>query len=473
MTSTLDTLPVVTTKTGVPGALAYFWEGAYIDPSDGLVQTRFLLTDRLAMTYQRAMSAKQGRWTASYFDTPAEAHAAFRAIGESTPTTFFVTELLVELTLADIAQVTTQAKRGTDTRFRATHHVENHQGVLQTELDVHGTPVYVQRAGDKGTANALSFDRDRWLRRFDRHFGDHTVLTLPDTGEGPDVEPTVEVEDPTPEPEPVPEPEPTVVYTRPNGETYHPREVQMGGAKSKDVAVIQRAYGEGMSVLLSGVPGTGKTAMIEAALNNVVTVQGTLDTETSDFVGQWYQRPDGTYGWADGPLVIAMEAGRPLLIDEVALIDPRVMATVYSVMDGRDELAVTANPERGTVKAAEGFLVFGAYNPDVPGAVVSDALLSRFAMAVEVHTDWEVAGMLDVPAPAVSAAVQLNAKLNANEVSAAPQLRELIAFRDVAKVFGQDAAVSNLLAFAHPEDRTVFTEVIVANFGGAPKALAF
>ena len=36
--------------------------------------------------------------------------------------------------------------------------------------------------------------------------------------------------------------------------------------------------------------------------------------------------------------LVAMENGKPLLIDEIALIDPRVMAVVYGVMDGRKRL---------------------------------------------------------------------------------------------------------------------------------------
>jgi MoxR-like ATPase len=47
----------------------------------------------------------------------------------------------------------------------------------------------------------------------------------------------------------------------------------------------------------------------------------------------------------------AAESGGVYFIDEIGLIDPKVLSIVYGLMDGRREITVTANPERGTVKA--------------------------------------------------------------------------------------------------------------------------
>lgn len=262
-------------------------------------------------------------------------------------------------------------------------------------------------------------------------------------------------------------------FFRPNGEEYLPRKVKAGGLSTTDVAFIQQSYSERLSVLLSGAPGCGKTALVEAALDDVITVQGSLDTEVSDFVGAWVQQPDGTYAFEEGPLLIAMRGGRPLLIDEIALIDPRTLAVVYSAMDGRGEVTVTSNPLLGTVKAEDGFMVYGAYNPDVPGAVVSDALLSRFWLAVEMTTDWKIAEKLGINADAVKVAQNLGIKLAASEVTAAPQLRELIAFREVERVFGLDAAIANLLSFAHAEDLPAYQEAAQSVWSKMPKPLVF
>lgn len=257
------------------------------------------------------------------------------------------------------------------------------------------------------------------------------------------------------------------VIKRPNGEDYHTR-VLIGA--HTDVGVLRTAYRNRMPVMLYGPPGTGKTAMIEAAFSpngeeELFVVQGTGDTEVSDFIGSYVQRPDGSFAWVDGPLLLAAERGRPLFIDEIALIDPKAMAVVYGAMDGRREIVVTANPERGTVQVRDGFYVVGACNPNAPGARMSEALISRFLVQFEVLTDFALARTLGVNAKIVQAASNLMKKYLSNEVSWAPQLRELLAFRDAEKAFGLDFAIGNLIAGAPEIDRAEVTSVIKRTFG--------
>lgn len=248
---------------------------------------------------------------------------------------------------------------------------------------------------------------------------------------------------------------------RPNGELYFPRAFM----DSTDAAFIQKAYDEGLPVLLYGPPGTGKTALVEAVFPHCITVMGTAETEASDFLGSWVQRDDGNYEWIDGPLVRACENGIPLLIDEIALIDSRSLAVVYSVMDGRRKFPVTMNPARGEVEAQPGFAVFGCCNPDVPGAIMSDALLSRFAVHIEVGTDWAVAaGPLHIDPKIINAAKNLQEKYDAGQVLAAPQLRELINFRNIAAAFGEEAALRNFVSSARAEDRDIYVSVVTAVF---------
>jgi MoxR-like ATPase len=235
-------------------------------------------------------------------------------------------------------------------------------------------------------------------------------------------------------------------YIRPNGQAYFSR----GWGEHTDVEVIRKARGASQYVLLYGAPGCGKTAVVEAAFGkDLYTVLGTGDTEVADLVGGYVQTPSGGFAWVDGPLLRAAEEGKPLLIDEVGLIDPKVLSAVYGLMDGRKEYTVTANPERGTVKAKEGFYVIAATNPNAPGVRLSEALLSRFTIHAEMTTDWALAKKLGASASIVTAAQNLAKKMTTGEVSWAPQMRELLAFRDLSDDFGTKWAISNLLAFLH------------------------
>ncbi|MFC7306801.1 AAA family ATPase [Streptomyces monticola] len=254
---------------------------------------------------------------------------------------------------------------------------------------------------------------------------------------------------------------------RPNGQRYHPRAL----ASLPDVEALWKLRVAGVPVLLYGPPGTGKTSLIEAAFPDLLTVAGDGDTTVGDLVGEYTQDTNGGYQFVYGPLITAMQEGRALLLDDATLISPKVLAALYPAMDGRRQIQVKAHKGE-TITAADGFYVIAGHNPGVHGAVLTEALASRFSVQIQVGSDYDLAAALKVNRTAVRVARRLATGQQASEVGWAPQLRELLAFQKIADVLGVEAAFANLVGIAPIEDRDQVIEIVTKATGRPVTALA-
>jgi len=234
-----------------------------------------------------------------------------------------------------------------------------------------------------------------------------------------------------------------------------------------DVEALRKLRTEGVPALLYGPPGTGKTSLVEAAFPDLITVAGDGDTMTGDFVGEYTQKPDGSYEFIYGPLIRAMTGGRVLFIDDATLISPAVLAACYPAMDGRREVTVKAHKGE-TIRAADGFYVIAGHNP----GVLTEALSSRFAVQVKVSTDYDLARSLGIDSRAITAARNLATRQASGEIGWAPQLRELLAFATVTRILGLDTALANLAGIAPAEDRDVVATTLARTFGKTVAPLA-
>jgi hypothetical protein len=250
--------------------------------------------------------------------------------------------------------------------------------------------------------------------------------------------------------------------TRPNGERYKTRFIE--GVRDVQMIRDSRAWGE--HVLLTGVPGTGKTALLEAAFgDDMVNMLGTEDTEVPDFIGSYVTRgttPKGDvlYGWADAALSEAIERDVPLYVDECGVIMVKVLTVLYSMMDGRKRYKVLTNPDRGELVAGPGFIVVAATNPKAPGVRFSEALTSRFDLQVEVTTDFSMLRELGVPDELVTAGENLETKRLTDVIQWSPQARELLQAARQWDRRGPDFAVRNLMGKCPEHEREEVAETL-------------
>jgi nitric oxide reductase NorQ protein len=128
--------------------------------------------------------------------------------------------------------------------------------------------------------------------------------------------------------------------------------------------VFRAAFRQGLSVVLKGPTGCGKTRFVEAMAHDLerplITVACHDDLTTADLVGRFLLR-GGETEWVDGPLTRAVREGAICYLDEVVEARQDTTVVLHPLADYRRQLPI----ERLglTLDAAPGFCLVVSYNP--------------------------------------------------------------------------------------------------------------
>lgn len=194
---------------------------------------------------------------------------------------------------------------------------------------------------------------------------------------------------------------------------------------------------------VTGLSGNGKTMMIEqiAAQENreLVRANITKETDEDDLIGG-FRLIDGKTVWQNGPVIVAMERGAILLLDEVDLGDAKLMC-LQPVLEGKPIYLKKINR---VIHPAAGFNILATANTKGKGSddgrfigtnVMNEAFLERFSITFEqeyppLKTEMKI----------------LNNVLSASGIEDKDFAEKLVTWADMIRKAFYDGAVSDIIS---------------------------
>src|SRR5271156_3432245 len=135
-------------------------------------------------------------------------------------------------------------------------------------------------------------------------------------------------------------------------------------AIGNEEAVFKAAYRQGLSLVLKGPTGCGKTRFVEAMAHDLgrqlIPVACHDDLTTADLVGRYLLRGGETV-WVDGPLTRAVREGAICYLDGVGEARQDTTVVLHPLADHRRQLPI--DPLGVTLDAAPGFGLVVSYTP--------------------------------------------------------------------------------------------------------------
>jgi hypothetical protein len=209
-----------------------------------------------------------------------------------------------------------------------------------------------------------------------------------------------------------------------------------------DVRMIIKS-GKFYPTYVTGLSGNGKTMMIEQICaqegRELVRANITKETDEDDLIGG-FRLIDGKTVWQNGPVIVAMERGAILLLDEVDLGDAKLMC-LQPVLEGKPIYLKKINR---VITPAAGFNILATANTKGKGSddgrfigtnVMNEAFLERFSITFEQEYP-----------PLKTEAKILNNVLQASGIEDKDFADKLVNWADMIRKAFYDGAVSDIIS---------------------------
>src|SRR6478672_6549296 len=152
--------------------------------------------------------------------------------------------------------------------------------------------------------------------------------------------------------------------------------------------VFKAAFRQGLSMVLKGPTGCGKTRFVEAMAHDLgrplITVACHDDLTTADLVGRFLLK-GGATEWVDGPLTRAVREGAICYLDEIVEARQDTTVVLHPLGDHRRQLPIDRLGI--TLDAEPGFCLVVSYNPGYQ-SVLKDLKDSTRQRMVAIELDF-------------------------------------------------------------------------------------